>query len=59
MKQLYISAWILLAIAVLATLLSGAFGTAAMLAFGLVALGLVHALALWSAFANTRDLQPE
>lgn len=59
MKKLYVSAWFLLTAAASIAVLSGAMNAAIMVAFSLVALGLVHALALWSVFTNTNGLQTE
>ena len=47
MKNFYISAWILLAAAVLVSVLTGILNAAALVAFSLIALGLVYALALF------------
>ena len=58
-KEIYISAWILLTIAAFASVLSGSFNLVALLVFSLVALGLVHTLALWSVYVQTRDLKTE
>jgi len=55
-KNFYISAWILLVAAILVTFLTGAFNPPALFVFSLVALGLIHALMLWSVVVNTRDL---
>lgn len=59
LKNLYISAWFLLAMAVLTLVLTGAFSTAALLAFSLIALGLVYTLGLWSVIVSTRELKSE
>jgi hypothetical protein len=53
-KIFYISAWVLLAAAVFATLLTGYVTPVALFVFSLVALGLIHALMLWSVVVNTR-----
>lgn len=59
MKNLYISAWILLAAAAFVSVLTGSFNPAALFVFSLVALALVYALALWSVMADARDLKTE
>ena len=58
-KKFYVSAWFLLAAAVLISALTGAFGTTAMIVFSFIGLSLIYALALWSVISNKRDLQPE
>ena len=59
MKKSYVSAWFLLAAAAFVAVLTGVMNAAALVAFSLVALGLVYALALWSVFTNTKGLQTE
>lgn len=59
MKKLYVSAWFLLAAAAFVAGFTGAMNAAALVMFSLVALGLVYALALWSVFTNTRELETE
>lgn len=59
MKQIYISAWILLALAALVAISTGSFSTAVLLVFSLIALGLVFTLAVWSVIVNTQDLKTE
>lgn len=59
MKKFYVSAWFLLAAAALVSALTGTFNAAALLVFSLVALALVHTLALWTVIVNTRGVQPE
>jgi Mn2+/Fe2+ NRAMP family transporter len=59
MKQIYTSAWILLTIAALVSILSGSFDPVGLLVFSLVALALVLSLALWSVYVQTRDLKTE
>lgn len=52
-KKIYGLAWLgLIALAAVAVA-TGSFNELAVLAFGLVALGLVHALAVWSVIVNT------
>lgn len=55
-KNFYISAWFLLAAAVLITFLTGYFTPVVLFAFSLIALALVHILAMWSVIINTRNL---
>ena len=57
MKTFYFIAWFLLIASALASSFVGTFDAFAMVAFSLVALGLIHALALWSVFVNTRDTE--
>ena len=59
MKQIYFSAWIVLTIAALVTVLTGSFSPAALVVFSLIALSLVYMFALWSVIVNTRDLKTE
>ncbi len=55
MKKLYISAWFLLAAAVIVSAFGGVVDGPVLLVFSLVALGLVYALALWSIVVNARE----
>lgn len=57
-KKFYILAWFLLVGGVLASIFTGTFNPLATVAFSLIALGLFHAMALWSVFVNTGDVQP-
>lgn len=57
-KKLYVLAWLLLIGAVVSTIFKGTLDELAMVAFAIIAMGLIHALALWAAFVNTRDAQP-
>ncbi len=57
MKKFYVLAWFLLAMAALITALTGAFNAVALVVFSLIALGLVHTLALWSVLVNAQDAQ--
>jgi ABC-type nickel/cobalt efflux system permease component RcnA len=59
MKNFYISAWILLALAAFVSVLTGTFNAVTLFVFSLVALALVYALALWSVVTQTRDLEAE
>jgi hypothetical protein len=54
-KKFYVSAWFLLAAAVLISVFTGAFNPLAMVVFSLVAVGLVYGFAMWSVIVNTRD----
>lgn len=56
MKQLYFLAWFLVVFAALVSFLTGNFGAVTLVAFSLIALGLVYGLALWSVITNTRDI---
>ncbi len=56
-RKFYILGWMLLAAAVLATLMTGYFNPVALVIYSLIALGLVHALVLWQAVTNTRDIE--
>ena len=57
MKRIYLLAWLMLAIAAAAGIVSGTFDALAMVVLGLFALALVQGLALWSIVVNTRDVQ--
>ncbi len=59
MKKLYVSAWFLLAAAVLVAVLTHALTPVSLFIFSLVALALVYALALWSVVTNTRNLKTD
>jgi hypothetical protein len=59
MKNFYISAWILLAMAAFVSVLTGASNPVTLFVFSLVALALVYTLALWSVVVNARDLKTE
>ena len=56
MKQFYISAWILVVFAALVTFLTGYLNPITVVAFSLIALGLVFGFALWSVMTNTPDM---
>jgi hypothetical protein len=56
MKQLYFTAWALVAATSIVLVLTGTFNAIALVAFSLVAVGLVHALALWAVFTNTGEI---
>lgn len=55
MKKIYTAAWFLLAILFLASVLTGSLNPTSLVAFSLIALGLVYALALWTVVINTRE----
>ena len=59
MKKLYATSWILLAALAFVSVVTGTVNGLTFLAISLVALGLVHGLAFWSVFTNTRELQSE
>lgn len=56
-KKFYVLAWFLLVGAVLVSVFTGIFNALAMVASSLIALGLFHALALWSVFADPGKVQ--
>ena len=58
-KKLYVLAWLLLTGSAVATILTDSLNGLSIVAFGLIALALVHALAFWSVVVNTRGPQPE
>jgi len=51
-KKFYVLAWFVLIGSATASVLNGTLNDLAMVAFGLIALGLVYALALWSVLTN-------
>ena len=55
LKTIYIMAWVLLAMSAIGSLLSGYVNPMTQVAFGVGALALIYALALWSVFTNTPD----
>jgi hypothetical protein len=57
-RKVYTWAWLLVALAFLFSVLSGTFDAATAVIFGLVALGLIYALALWTVVMNTRETPP-
>jgi hypothetical protein len=59
LKKLYVLAWFLLVMATLISALTGTLDPVALLIFSLFALGLIHALALWSVIVNTREVGSE
>jgi hypothetical protein len=59
MKKFYVTAWFLLAAAVLVSAFTGTFNSLAVVVFSLVAVGLVYGFALWSVIVNTRDTQQQ
>ncbi len=59
LKTFYISAWILVAIAAVASFWSGYYDSAMLVALSLTVLVLVYALALWSVFTNPNDAKLE
>lgn len=59
MKKLYVSAWVLLAAAAFAAVVTGAMSAATLFVFSLAALGLVYALALWAVVVNAGNLKTE
>lgn len=55
MKKIYTAAWILLAVLFLASVFTGSSDVLSSFIFSLAALGLVHALALWTVIVNSRS----
>ena len=53
MRKIYIAAWILTAISLLFSVVTGSFDGLMMVLYSLIALGLFYALALRSVFVNT------
>ena len=58
-KNFYAATWILLMSAAIVSLFSNNFNGATLVFYGLVALGLVYALALWTVIENGRDHKNE
>jgi hypothetical protein len=58
-KKFYVLAWFLLIGSVIASVFSGTLTELAMVTFGLIALSLVHALAVWAVLIDPRDAQPQ
>ena len=58
-KKFYVLAWFLLIGSAAAVIFTGSLNGLSLVAFGLVAVGLVHGLALWSVLMNTSDAHPE
>ena len=58
-KKLYVFAWFLLIGSAAVVAATGSLNGLSLVAFGLIAVGLVHGLALWSVLMNTSDAQPE
>ena len=56
-KKFYVLAWLLLIGSAAATILTGSLSGLSMVAFGLIALALVHGLAFWSVVVNTRGAE--
>ncbi len=57
MKQLYLSAWLLLGTAAILAGVTGFFNSLTLFIFSCIALGLVYGFALWSVIVNTREPQ--
>ena len=58
-RTLYILTWFFLVGSAMVSVFKGTLSAFGMVVFGLIALALVHGLALWSVIVNTRDVQPE
>jgi protein-S-isoprenylcysteine O-methyltransferase Ste14 len=59
LKKLYVLAWFLLIGSAAVSVFNGSLNEVGMLAFGLIGLALVHALALWAVFTNPGEMHPE
>jgi hypothetical protein len=59
LKKFYVLAWFLLIGSALVSVLTGSLNEIGMVAFGLIGLALVYALALWAVFTNPGELHPE
>ena len=59
LKKLYVSAWFLLILAAAATIFTGSLNEVGMVAFGLIGLALVYAMALWVVFVNPGQMQQQ
>ena len=59
LKKFYVLAWFLLIGSALIAVLTGSLNEIGMVAFGLIGLALVYALALWSVFTNPGELYAE
>lgn len=56
-KKYYVLAWFLLAASVLVSVLTGTFNPLSMVVSGLVAVGLVYGLALWTAAMSPQEMR--
>ena len=59
LKKFYVLAWFLLVGATVVSVFTGSLNEIGMLAFGLIALALVHSLGLWAAFKNSQQMYGE
>jgi len=59
MKTFYILAWVLVALSAVVSLWAGYFNSATQVAFSVMVLALVYALALWSVITNPQDTKHE
>lgn len=59
MKKIYVAAWFIVALAVLVSIFTGTFNPATLFVYSLIALVLIHALALWTAILQTREMKTE
>jgi hypothetical protein len=59
LKKFYVSAWLLLIGSGAVSVFTGSLNEIGMLAFGLISLALVYALALWAVFTNSGEMQRE
>ena len=56
-KKFYGLVWVLFFASVLVSVLTGTLGPLAMVVYGVVAVGLVYALALWSVHGGAEEVQ--
>ena len=59
MKKIYIASWFMVALGALVSIFTGTLTPAALVAYSLLALGLVFTLMLWSVIANTQEIKTE
>ena len=59
LKNFYVLAWFLLIGSALVSVFTGSLNEIGMVAFGLIGLALVYALALWSVFSNHGAMQQD
>ena len=56
-KKFYGLVWLLFFASVMVSVFTGTLGPLAMVVYGVVAVGLVYALALWSVYGGSEDMQ--
>lgn len=57
MKKIYIASWLILALALLVSIFTGALTSPTLFIYSLLVLGLVYVLALWLLVVNTRKIK--